>query len=91
MEKSTFNRVSLSNVRVIMAIMHVLIEELLYHAVMGWALVLECPLRGVCGLLRLHPVMSGIKWHCFPSMATGGARVRVMLGYEEELQRADKR
>jgi hypothetical protein len=35
MEKSAFTRSNLSNVRVIMVIMHVLVEELLCHAATG--------------------------------------------------------
>jgi hypothetical protein len=35
MEKLTFTRVNLSNIRVIMVIMRVLVEELLCQAVMG--------------------------------------------------------
>jgi hypothetical protein len=35
MEKSAFIRASLSNVKVIMAIMRVLVEELLYQMVTG--------------------------------------------------------
>jgi hypothetical protein len=42
MEKFAFTRVKLSNIRVIKAIMHFLVEELLCQAVMGWIPVLEC-------------------------------------------------
>jgi hypothetical protein len=42
MEKSALTRANLSDVRVIMAIMRVLVEELLFQATMGWILVLEC-------------------------------------------------
>jgi hypothetical protein len=52
MEKSTFTRANLSDVRVIMEIMRVLVEEFLYQAVTGQNLVLEC--------LWLHPVISAI-------------------------------
>jgi hypothetical protein len=52
MEKSTFTRANLSDVRVIMEIMRVLMEEFLYQAVTGQNLVLEC--------LWLHPVISAI-------------------------------
>jgi hypothetical protein len=39
----------LSDVRVIMMIMHVLVEELLCQVVMGQILVLECLLSGASG------------------------------------------
>jgi hypothetical protein len=42
MENTTLIGVSLSDVRVIMAIMRVLVVKLLCQAVMGWVLVLEC-------------------------------------------------
>jgi hypothetical protein len=42
MEKPTFTRMNLSDVRVIMAIMRVLVEELLCKVVTGRILVLEC-------------------------------------------------
>jgi hypothetical protein len=42
MEKPTFIRANLSNVRVIMVIMRVLVEELLCQAVMGHVLGLKC-------------------------------------------------
>jgi hypothetical protein len=51
MEKATFTRVNLSNVRVIMAIMRFVVEELLCESMMGWILVLKCLLSGVCGCL----------------------------------------
>jgi hypothetical protein len=47
MENLAFTRASLSNVKVIMVIIHVLTMELLCQAVMGWVLVLECLLPGV--------------------------------------------
>jgi hypothetical protein len=65
MEKPTFTRASLSDVRVIMAIMHIFVGELLYQAVIGRIPVLECMLSGVCGHLWLHSIMSSMKWHCF--------------------------
>jgi hypothetical protein len=49
MEKPTFTRRNLSDVRAIMAIMCVLVEELLCHVVMGWIPVLEYLLSGACG------------------------------------------
>jgi hypothetical protein len=42
MENPVFTRANLFDVKVIMAIMHVLMEELLCQPVMGWVLVLEC-------------------------------------------------
>jgi hypothetical protein len=68
-----------------MAIMRVLMEELLWKAVMGHNLVLECLFSGVRGHRR--PIMPGIKWCYFlrtwlhghllgtgkpPCVATGG-------------------
>jgi hypothetical protein len=41
MEKPAFTRMNLSDVRVIMPIMCILVDELLRQVVMGWALVLE--------------------------------------------------
>jgi hypothetical protein len=61
MEKATFTRVNLSDLRVMMAIMHVFMEELLCPTVMGWIPVLEYLLLGACGHLWLCPIMSGIK------------------------------
>jgi hypothetical protein len=61
MEKPGFTRMNLSSVRVIMAIMHLPVGELLYQAMMERILVLECLLPGTHGLLWLHPVMPGIK------------------------------
>jgi hypothetical protein len=49
MEKLTFTKANLSNVRVIMVIMHVPLEELLYQAVVGWIPVLECLLSAAHG------------------------------------------
>jgi hypothetical protein len=51
MEKPAFTRVNLSDSRVIMAIMCVLVEESLCHMVMGHILVLEYLLLGACGCL----------------------------------------
>jgi hypothetical protein len=49
MENPAFIEVSLSDVRVIMAIMLVLVVELLCQAVMGQLQVLECLLPGLRG------------------------------------------
>jgi hypothetical protein len=65
MEKPAFTRVNLSDSRVIMAIMCVLVEESLCHMVMGHILVLEYLLLGACGCLYLRHVMPCIKWHRF--------------------------
>jgi hypothetical protein len=56
MGKSTFTRARLSNVRVIMAIMCVLMMELLCQAVMGHISVLKYLLSGARG--RLCHVLS---------------------------------
>jgi hypothetical protein len=53
--------VSLSDVRVIMAIIHVLMVELICKMVMGWIPVLEYMLPGACGCLLSRLVLSGIK------------------------------
>jgi hypothetical protein len=42
MKKPAFTRASLSDVRVIILIIRVLVEELLCQSVIGWILVLEC-------------------------------------------------
>jgi hypothetical protein len=49
-----------------MTIMCIHVKELLYQAVMGRILVLECPLLGVHEPLWLRPFVSGIKYRCFP-------------------------
>jgi hypothetical protein len=46
MEKPIFTRMNLSDVRLIMMIMHVLMEELLCQVVTELILVLECLLLG---------------------------------------------
>jgi hypothetical protein len=48
MEMPTINKVSLSNVRVIMVIMRVPMVELLRQAAMKWIPVLKYQLSGVC-------------------------------------------
>jgi hypothetical protein len=65
MEKHTFKRMNLSDVRVIMMIMRVLVKDVLCQALMRWIPVLELPLSGVRGRLWLRHVMPGIKWRCF--------------------------
>jgi hypothetical protein len=49
MDKLTFTMAFLSDVRVIMVIMCVLLVELLYQAVMGWISALEYLLPGMHG------------------------------------------
>jgi hypothetical protein len=91
---------SLSDVRMIMTIMCVLLEELLCQAVMGRILVLECLLSVTRGCLCLRHVTLDIKWRCFlrtqlqwclpdirkPWAWLPRAWVHAMSGYEEELQ-----
>jgi hypothetical protein len=62
MDNSTFLGASLSDVKVIMTIMHILIVKLLCQMVMGWIPVLECPLPGTHGRLGLCLNLSSIKW-----------------------------
>jgi hypothetical protein len=66
MENPAFTRVSLSDVRVIMTIMHVAVEELLHQAATGWIPVLKYLLSGACGHLWPCPVMPDIKCRSFP-------------------------
>jgi hypothetical protein len=65
MKKPAFTRVSLSDVRVIMMIMLILVVELLCQAAMGWISVLKYLLSGTDGRLWPHPVVLGIKCCCF--------------------------
>jgi hypothetical protein len=65
MEKPTFTRESISDVRMIMVIMRVLEEELLCQVAIGWIPVLECMLSSAHGRLWLRLVMPGIKWSYF--------------------------
>jgi hypothetical protein len=48
---------SLSNIKVIMTVMHVFVKELLCQTMMKHILVLECLLSGVHGRLRIHRLM----------------------------------
>jgi hypothetical protein len=66
MEKPTFTRMNLSGVRVIMAIMCAPTGELLCQVVMGWILVLKCPLSDARRVLWLRAIMLGIKCRRFP-------------------------
>jgi hypothetical protein len=65
MEKPTFTRANLSDVRMIIAIMRVLMVDLLCQAVTGRIPTLECMLLGARGCLWVRPIMAGIKCHCF--------------------------
>jgi hypothetical protein len=51
MEKLTFTRPCLFDVRVITVIMRVPLVKLLYQTTMGWIPTLEYLLLGVCGCL----------------------------------------
>jgi hypothetical protein len=62
MEIPAFIGASLSDVKVIMMIMCVLVVELLCQTVTGRIPVLECLLLGTRGRLRLCLIMFGIKW-----------------------------
>jgi hypothetical protein len=70
MENPAFTGAILSNVRVIMTIMRVLMKELLCQAVMGQIPVLEWLLSGVRGCLQLCLVLCGIKWHRYSRTPT---------------------
>jgi hypothetical protein len=65
MEKPAFARVNLSDVRVIIVIMHVPMVELLCQVSMGQIPVLECLLSSVHGCLSPCLVVPGIKCHGF--------------------------
>jgi hypothetical protein len=60
MGKSTPIEGTLSDVRVIMTIMRVLIVKSLCQVVMGWIPVLECLLPGVCWCMCLSPIISSM-------------------------------
>jgi hypothetical protein len=70
MENPTFIEVSLSNVRVIMVIMRVLVVELLCQVVTGWVLVPKGLLPGAPGYQWLRPILSSIKWPHFSRVPT---------------------
>jgi hypothetical protein len=67
MEKPTFIRVSLSDVKVIMVIMHILVVKLLCQVVMRQIVVLKYLLSGPCGHLWPCPIVPCIKCHRFPT------------------------
>jgi hypothetical protein len=64
MEKPTFTRACLSDVRVTIEIMCVPVVEQPYQAVMGQTPALKCMLSGMCGCLLPCPIMLAIKCHC---------------------------
>jgi hypothetical protein len=66
MENPAFTGVSLSDIRVIMSIMHILVEELPCQALTGCIPALEYLLSGLRGCMWLHHVLSSIKWHHYP-------------------------
>jgi hypothetical protein len=66
MKKPSFTRVNLSDVRIIIAIMHVPVVELLCQATTGRIPILKYLLSGVCGRMWPYHVMPGIRYHCFP-------------------------
>jgi hypothetical protein len=87
-------QVSLSDIRVVMTFMHVLIGELVCQAMTGWISDLECLLPDARESQQLCLVLSGIKWprhlrdlalesHAQywrpPSMATRGILSRGMM------------
>jgi hypothetical protein len=65
MEKPDFTGADLYNVRVIMVIAHVPVEELLCQVVTRWIPVLKYLLSGVRGRMWPCPIVSGIKCRCF--------------------------
>jgi hypothetical protein len=65
MEKPTFTRVNLSNVRVIVSIMRVSMVELLCQEVMGYISVLKYLLSGVRGRLWPCPIVPSINCRYF--------------------------
>jgi hypothetical protein len=67
---------SLSDVRVIMMIMYVLMMELQCQAVMERIPALECLLSGTRGHLWLCLVLCGIKWHHHPRTHALGSLAR---------------
>jgi hypothetical protein len=72
-EKPTFTEVSLSDLRVIMMIMCVFVEELLCQAVMGQILVLKYLLSGMRGHLWPCPIVPGTKYYRFPRTCSNAA------------------
>jgi hypothetical protein len=61
MENPTLIRASLSDVKVIMTIMHVLVVKLLCQTAAERIPALECLLPGACGPLWPCLILSGIK------------------------------
>jgi hypothetical protein len=81
-EARTYRGWSLSDGRVIMAIIHVLVEELICLVVMGHIPVLKCLLSGVRGHLWLRPMMLGLK--CRGSSGTWLQRLYSVLENPQE-------
>jgi hypothetical protein len=69
-------QVSLSDVRVIMIIICVLVVELLCQVVMGRISALECLLPDAHAHLWLHLVMSGIEWPRYSRILVLGSLAR---------------
>jgi hypothetical protein len=87
-------RMSLSDVRVIIVIMRVLIMELLCQTMTGQILALECLLPGMRGHMRLCPVLSRLLGHLPRTDNPQTWLLRVWtcaeLGHKEELDQADR-
>jgi hypothetical protein len=78
MENSVFTMVNLSDVRVIMTIMHVHVVELFYQATMGRISVLKWLLSHARGCLWSCPIMTDIKYRHF--LRTQLQRLFLVLG-----------
>jgi hypothetical protein len=72
MGRPAFFEGSLSDVRMIMAIWHVPMVELICQVVMGLVPVLECLLSGTRGRLGLCLVLFGIKWPRYTRIPASG-------------------
>jgi hypothetical protein len=70
MDNPTFIAVRLSDVRVIMTIMHVLVVDLPGQAVMDGFKYSSACLPGARGCLQAGLVWSSIKWLCYPKTPT---------------------
>jgi hypothetical protein len=76
------HQASLSDIRVIMTFMFVLMVESICQVATRWISALKCVLSDVCGSLWLRLVLSGFKWPCRLRMPTSGslAQDRRLLG-----------
>jgi hypothetical protein len=72
------DRHHLSDVRVIMAIIRVLVVESVCQAATGWIQALECVLLGSSGSQRLCLTLTGIKWPCRLRSLALGSLVRYL-------------